>query len=134
MRAKNPICRTWFLQLDFSKIKYISKGGKNRQGRWNLLFVILDKYSNNLIRKFFLKQSIFHFAVGRYDMYSKIICLSTFCKYINWGKRGGGTSHYMPPSFLSVPTALSCYDYMYKEIDISRLGVSPNFRSQRCLA
>ena len=27
MEAKNPVCRTWFLQLDFSKIKYRSTGG-----------------------------------------------------------------------------------------------------------
>jgi hypothetical protein len=28
MQAKNPVCRTGFLQLDFSKIKYRSTGGE----------------------------------------------------------------------------------------------------------
>ena len=28
LQAKNPVCRTWFLQLDFSEIKYRSTGGQ----------------------------------------------------------------------------------------------------------
>ena len=31
LQAKNPVCWTWFLQLDFSKIKYRSTGGKTPQ-------------------------------------------------------------------------------------------------------
>ena len=49
LKAKNPVCRTWFLQLDFSKIKYRSTGGvcESRKGAHFALLHFSSKWANS---------------------------------------------------------------------------------------
>ena len=47
--TKNPVCWTWFLQLDFSKIKYRSTGGKQEKSiHAHNFFSMLFRHNNFL--------------------------------------------------------------------------------------
>ena len=82
MQAKNPVCRTWFLQLDFSKIKYRSIGGRNLyQPQHFCIFLFCQislktSWKSKLFNVKVVEVEIVHFGYGLKSQ--GLQCLSAF--------------------------------------------------------